>query len=314
MLLFAIVFYWRQSAVRNFAGQADAPAEQDSSAEAESLGLGMGDEKVYGQESERENTSQSTDIALAFEQSNNLQNFLYEMEIQSASGVGEASRYIYKALEECLHYTAIPDVYYDDQRAHVSAFESTASKQIAMHLLERAEARCTSLYPRDPITHDEMTEWLKLAANQGDLVAQVMLASRVVSGEIDNVVMDDSTVKHIIIKALTSKQPEAIYEVAGFMSIPVLGRDALRSHYAGGQEHYVAWALAACDLGYPCSRGSPVMNKACLTLGACQYGSLEQYFYDQVIPPAQVSQIQRLRNEINMMFRDDDFEGVFIDG
>ncbi|GAB4184377.1 MAG: hypothetical protein Tsb002_07340 [Wenzhouxiangellaceae bacterium] len=260
------------------------------------------------------NARLETSLSTAFSQSRDLVAFVDEMKVLADTGDAEASRYIYRALEECALFTINPDTHYEFMRQQAESFQPEASRQRALALIDRAEERCISFSQRAPILPEERMDWLKRAALQGDQVAQLILAKYALMDLQSDVRMDDLTVQKMVKDTLKSGDPEAIFELSNLMGLVADGHPLLSGPYTGTPMHSYLWALAACDQGYPCGQSNIYLKSSCQNYGQCQYISLEQFFVDQAFAPAQIPRIQRLRNEINAMFETGDFKGIFSDG
>ncbi|WP_160170389.1 hypothetical protein [Xanthomonas cassavae] len=115
---------------------------------------------------------------------------------------------------------------------------------------------------------DAIKLWYAEAANRGDLIAQLKVASQTSS--------TSDEYRFLIAKAIRSKDPEAIFSVDDVLSNPSASIE-LGSYAPTGSGNYseYAWALAGCRMGADCGPGSYRLDMACISYGVCNSSSYE---------------------------------------
>jgi len=130
--------------------------------------------------------------------------------------------------------------------------------------VRRVYIRCHALMESDAKDLGEPVEWLRLASDGGNPLAQVLFAQqqwRATIGADDAVKTDER--RRLVAMAIRSREPEVIWEIG---STPLeLGPDGAEV----GAE-YLSWYLAACQRGLDCSPQSDIVRQLCRFDPNCQ--------------------------------------------
>lgn len=258
--------------------------------------------------------SHARQMSLEYETTQDLLLFIESVRASAELGDGLASWYISKALDECFIISLYPETQTRFLLDRAEQFEPTAARHLAIKLIEERSNRCHSFSSRTPVSFEEKLSWMTRAASDGYLAAQLALAQLALTGQFPNIQTSRAGVLNLVQQTLTSGDAEAFYELAKIMGSSVDGYTELSPRYSGSDYHTTLWTLVACDRGYNCGPSGEYLKNLCQSDGLCQYISLDQYFFEQVLSPAEASRISMLRSEINHMLTIRDHTGVFSNG
>lgn len=148
-------------------------------------------------------------------------------------------------------------------------------------LAEQGYQRCQQLVAGGANVEAEREKWLRQAAKDGDVVAQLILR-QIATPTQENILGFEQELKN----ALNSRDPEAIWEAgrslrhAGFEWSQLAGApwpgkpvDGLRALFQ--------WA--ACEIGAPCGPESNLMTNFCIR-GSCKAQNYEQWLKEFLTP------------------------------
>lgn len=260
-------------------------------------------------------------LSTAYYDSDDLSLLIEDLKARSGNGDAVASRYVYQILEECQNYSIAPDTHFSIQRELANRFQDESAKQQALLLIERAELRCSGYRYISPVSDEEKKAWLVRAAEQGDIVATLKLINEALLADSAReawgvnegsqaIKVNDAAIQAAIIKGISSGDPEAMIGIAEMMP-SMSNRSTLAGPYIGGEENYYLWLLLACDHGLSCGKSSFAVRSYCQHQGFCQYTSLEQIIFEQLVSPAQATRMHLKRLEVNRLIEISNFQGVF---
>jgi hypothetical protein len=198
------------------------------------------------------------------------------------AGDGRAQFLLAEALGECKGVVARQGKRYNDGMSPAEIFEETfwkvASRSVPTAYVEfsrRQFMKCARFFEGNPPALDNLgvgsqahtrDYWLALALENEDPVASMqdayLLAAKLDSVPVDSKQETLERIKREVSLAVESRDPEAMYRLAGFIAL-VGSEDAVE---------LPAWAFAACESGYDCTYANPAIGKGCISLGLCSGG------------------------------------------
>lgn len=151
---------------------------------------------------------------------------------------------------------------------------------------------------------------LKAASEAGDLYARLWNIQRAADGS-----YDDDAARALMYEAVLTRDLEAISRL--WTAETTIRSEAYRRT---GEEStsleylvdpYELWPLIACDLGMDCGRGSPALNRQCLSAwNGCSSDSVEAAIRERT-PPGQWTLIQQRREQLVNRIRSGSIAGLF---
>ncbi len=219
-----------------------------------------------------------------------------EVKIRAERGDPLAQRELYEIYDECFAYSLSPqniDAQVERLATQIPRYEPELER-IRNHLA----SFCQTVDGGKPITVEAFNFWLEKSAENGDLAAQLELASRTATQK-------TTTEAQAFVQRLSdTKNPAAVFAMGEYLSSGVNGESPEEEFSALITTPNVgyAWKIAACRSGYDCGRGSAMMNNACIISGDCGHLNLESMILDQAIPPGQRKNIEVLISLIQSKF------------
>lgn len=232
---------------------------------------------------EMDSSREGSTLGERYERSNDLHELTLEMSTLSDRGDGQASRLIAKAYEECWLFAINPAGFEQDMKQHAQLRPDLAKPlEIVLH---RTIRRCRG-FAGASIGPNAITAILKKAAGQGDLAAEVQLLT--LGPATERVNFDAASQKELAERVLLSRDADAFAAMAVLMGPGSNGRQqTLAPLPAGSYLAEAAWQLASCRLGRDCSPDSSAVAIMCFGGGVnCRLRSLEQFYLQEVLPPA----------------------------
>ena len=221
------------------------------------------------------------DRASRFHSSMDYWEFVESAASAASEGDARAQFLVAEALGECeLKVGRYEQRYADSTLTPAEIFEDVISKSPNatlpapyIELSRREFMRCAEFFYGDPPVLEAIHTnantrdyWLALALENGDAVA-VMQDIYLLAARLDSIPADSGTesrerIKAGISLAIESRDPEALFRLGALVS------------YIGSTDpaEGPAWTLAACQSGYDCSYGNPVVGHDCAALGLCSGG------------------------------------------
>ena len=139
--------------------------------------------------------------------------------------------------------------------------------------VRRVHARCHKLMQLDARELGERLEWLRLAAEGGYPLAQVVAAQRqwqaMTPSENDNAERVEER-RRLVAKAIRSREPEVIWEIGNTPLDFERRDDDEMGEVAEYEVDHQAWWLAACARGLDCSPRSEIVSRLCRFDPGCQ--------------------------------------------
>lgn len=127
--------------------------------------------------------------------------------------------------------------------------------------------RCHELESRDPPPFGSFDQWFKLAAESGQPLAQMHLATKLflkaVGSDTPEGIRQNQEARELALQALRSKDPEVVFQAAD-LALLFYGDDV-----KAAEEQWV-WRVAACKRGLDCGPDSDWKKMACKYDYNCQ--------------------------------------------
>ncbi|WP_152624803.1 hypothetical protein [Xanthomonas sp. GPE 39] len=179
----------------------------------------------------------------------------------------------------CMFYSSRPKV----QLAEIDDLAKYANGSTIelRNVKERLKRRCDNVDGGQRIPYNAYPLWLNEAARRGNVSAKIELRVQSVAPLSVNEAVD---LADIVQK---SRDPEAMYQLSNLMGISV--SEDIPEKYSGLMGSALAghaWAVAACQSGLDCERGSIIMDSVCITTGLCDYRNYEEFIRAQAIVSA----------------------------
>jgi hypothetical protein len=141
-------------------------------------------------------------------------------------------------------------------------------------LAQLGYSRCAKIVANGADVFGMREKWIKHAANQGDLVAKLILRQHQTPTAADIVAFETE-----LKLALNSADPEVIWEAARSLAIAGFDWQSISSKTWPGKKVdalRAVFQLAACELGYPCGSDSALIKTFCIR-GTCAPQSYAQW-------------------------------------
>ena len=179
--------------------------------------------------------------------------------------------------------------------------------------LLRQVPRCERLLAADPFAgHDLPDEasgyryWANRALESGDPLAVMERAVRSIAGRgatseaakdvafRENLLSD---VRHVAFAG----DAAALFSVGGVLSHPSV---------VANPTYGYAWQVAACEMGYDCSKANPALGFGCTEDGTCDAGETFLYVMQRDLGAAEYAEIYASAQDIQYRIRTNDWDGL----
>ena len=161
------------------------------------------------------------------------------------------------------------------------------ARTVRMALADQRYSQCEALM-QGPDIYQERSKWLAIAAQQGDLPAQLVLHQE--SGLASS---DKAAFTTDLKAALNSSDPVVIWELSRSLQLAGLMWGDLSKKPWPGKEIdglRAVYQMAACELGYPCGAGSTLIEGFCIR-GTCS-ATTYQTWLPSFLEPLQLKAVQ----------------------
>ena len=179
--------------------------------------------------------------------------------------------------------------------------------------LLRQVPRCERLLAEDPFVGRELPDeargyryWANRALESGDPLAVMDRALRSIAGrEATSAAAKDpafradllSDVRHVAF----SGDAAALFSVGGVLSHPSVVTDPTSGY---------AWQVAACEMGYDCSKQNPAVGFGCTEDGTCDAGETLLDVMQRDLGPAKFAAIYASARDIEYRITTNDWDGL----
>lgn len=154
---------------------------------------------------------------------------------------------------------------------------------------------CALVEGGSAIPLEAQKEWLKAAADSGNIAAKVRFRVRYPSESAGNV-------SDLVKEAVEKKDPEAIFELTDLLSTQSQGTNLGEFETVSGDEiSAYAWGVVACQMGASCGVGSSVIDSYCLN-GACS-SNYEQLVRNNLLPRGDAGKLDAKIEYINSLMK-----------
>jgi hypothetical protein len=188
------------------------------------------------------------------------------------------------------------------------------------YLLERSRRnllrqvpRCERLLAEDPFAAQELPDeargyryWASRALESGDPLAVMERAVRSIAGRgaTSDAAKDPafrssllSDVRHVAF----SGDAVALFSVGGLLSHPSVVADPTDGY---------AWQVAACEMGYDCSKQNPALGFGCTEDGTCDAGETFLDIMQRDLGAAKFAEIYATARDIEYRITTNDWDGL----
>ncbi|MGE0116306.1 MAG: hypothetical protein AB7T07_15655 [Steroidobacteraceae bacterium] len=224
--------------------------------------------------------------------------------IKSLAEAGDpgAQRRLSEMYEYCMLYNFDPEgqtatlLQYAEIRQKSNPRQSKAGMQ---RLIRRLETLCPGVDNGQPTPSEAYRLWMAEAARNGDLTAEIKLATRSLE------VMPKLAFDGMVRKVLDKSDPDAVFALADLLGNRFEASSLIPSSLAGAAADVTSWQIAACRQGAgSCRAGSFTMDGLCMGGGPCNYQSYEEYAFQELVPPADRARMDERINEIIQFLQD----------
>jgi hypothetical protein len=200
--------------------------------------------------------------------------------------------------------------------------EATVAARVEAHLatlphgsersrrsFRREVSRCERLFSEDPFVGRDLPEeakrfryWSDRALASGDPLAVIDRATRSVASRAST---DKATLRESLLndvqQVVFSGDAAALFAVGGIFSHPSVVADPT---------HGYAWQIAACELGYDCSKANPTLGFGCAADGTCLAGETHLDIMQRDLGAAKYAAIYARAQDIKYKIGANDWDGL----
>ena len=154
---------------------------------------------------------------------------------------------------------------------------------------------CALVEGGSAIPLEAQKEWLKAAADSGNIAAKIKFRVRYPSEASGNA-------SELVKDAVKKKDPVAIFEFTDLLSTQLQGENLGEFEMVSGDEvSAYAWGIVACQMGADCGAGSAVVDGYCLN-GSCS-SNYEQLVRNNLLPRGEMGKLDKKIEYINSLMK-----------
>ncbi len=207
-------------------------------------------------------------------------------------GDPKAQRLLADIYGDCAQYILFGEKYFD----HLDVLATMKPQNKPQ--LDMIKQRMAAFCPTVTLTENEkgrpdpftaMKNWTRISAEGGDLISE--MNDRVLSREF----LSDKGFKDYITKAFRSGDPKAVFAISELMTVAEgYPGDPESEDGIDARDLGYAIQIAACRSGMSCGTDSRLMRQICISHGACQYRSYEEFVMSALVPPERRGRVTRM--------------------
>lgn len=210
------------------------------------------------------------DIRADIEGDTDLFAYAQRLRWQADTGNVEARWMLSRVYDYCSPYANDPGGYQLDNNVLAGMGQGASTAMASAR--ERVATRCGGFVASDGLGYSLVFQQRRQAAQGGSLAAE---ASLLADGQ--PLQYDEGYRRELVQRVRDSHDPEAYMALAPAMGVRASGDRAMVDMVAGEALSELAWRVAACELGMPCSADSVLMNSFCANGGICSEDASQDF-------------------------------------